>query len=167
MHYLLVNNARADTKGVSMAKHRRNRKNRQIYTGTPQETITVSDNRALRQALADEYRNIRRLGYQVNRIQVRVSDISDNQRRKDTRNLELHYRRNILNRILRRNSEPRLNTLEKVRYMNLRDMTYDLPKEHPICKKRQERKEVMFATGKAGKGGQKPMKKPLLNIRCK
>lgn len=150
-----------------MAKHHRNRRNRINYTGTPQETITVSDNRALRQALADEYRNIRRLGYQVNRIEVRTSDVSDNLRRKDVRNLELLHRRNILNRILRRNSDTKLKTLDKIRYVNLREMTYDLPKEHPICQKRKERKEVMFATGKAGKGGQKPMKKPLLNIRCK
>lgn len=154
-----------------MAKHRnRNRNTNRNFTGNPQETrhIVVSDDRALRQALADEDRNIRRLGHQLHRIEVRVADIPDNPRRKDTRNLELHRRRNILlNRILRRNSEPKLNLAEKVRYVNLREMTYDLPKEHPICQKRKERKEVMFATGKAGKGGQKPLRKPILNIRCK
>lgn len=150
-----------------MAHHHRNR--HRNYTGTPQETdtIRVSDNRALKQALADEYRNIRRLGYPVHRIEIRVADIPDNPPRKDTRNIESLRRRNILNKIIRRDSEPKLKLLEKAKYVNLREMTYDLPKEHPICQKRKERKEVLFATGKAGKSGQKPMKKPLLNIRCK
>lgn len=42
----------------------------------------------------------------------------------------------------------------------------DLPYDHPICRLRRERRELMFATHKAGKGGQKRPKQPVINIRC-
>lgn len=43
----------------------------------------------------------------------------------------------------------------------------DLPPEHPICRKREERRQIMFATGKAGKGGQKPRQNNNdIKIRC-
>lgn len=43
----------------------------------------------------------------------------------------------------------------------------DLPPEHPICIKREERRMVMFATGKAGKGGQNPRQNNNdIKIRC-
>lgn len=43
----------------------------------------------------------------------------------------------------------------------------DLPPEHPICIKREQRREMMFATGKAGKGGQRPRKQQNIQLRCK
>lgn len=42
----------------------------------------------------------------------------------------------------------------------------DLPSNHPVCVKRRERREIIFAKNKAGKGGQKKPKKPELTIRC-
>lgn len=41
-----------------------------------------------------------------------------------------------------------------------------LPSDHPICKERSERREVLFAKHKAGKGGQRPPRMPQLTIRC-
>lgn len=43
----------------------------------------------------------------------------------------------------------------------------DLPHDHPVCRERRERREVMFATHKAGKGGQKKPRQPELIVRCK
>ena len=43
----------------------------------------------------------------------------------------------------------------------------DLPPEHPICIKREERRMILFATGKAGKGGQQPRQNNNdIKIRC-
>lgn len=41
----------------------------------------------------------------------------------------------------------------------------DLPRQHPICVQRRERRELLFATGRAGKGGQRPRKRDTI-IRC-
>ena len=41
----------------------------------------------------------------------------------------------------------------------------DLPRHHPVCVARRERRQVMFAKRKAGKSGQKP-RKPSVIIRC-
>lgn len=43
-----------------------------------------------------------------------------------------------------------------------------LPAEHPLCKEREERREVLFAKNKAGKGGgkQKPPKIPKIDVKC-
>lgn len=41
-----------------------------------------------------------------------------------------------------------------------------LDREHPICREREERKQVLFAKNKAGKGGQKPPRLPQLTIKC-
>lgn len=43
----------------------------------------------------------------------------------------------------------------------------DLPPEHPICIRRQERRAVMFATGKAGRKGQRPRQQEQIKLRCK
>lgn len=43
----------------------------------------------------------------------------------------------------------------------------DLPPEHPICVQREIRREMMFALGQAGKGGQKPRKQENITLRCK
>lgn len=44
----------------------------------------------------------------------------------------------------------------------------DLPKEHPICIEREKRREVMFALGKSGKGGQIPRHQDNnIKLRCK
>lgn len=44
----------------------------------------------------------------------------------------------------------------------------DLPPEHPICIARHERREVLFALGKGGKGGQRPRRKDNnIKVRCK
>lgn len=44
----------------------------------------------------------------------------------------------------------------------------DLPPEHPICRERSERRAMMFATGKAGKGGQRPRRDTNnIKLRCK
>ncbi len=45
-------------------------------------------------------------------------------------------------------------------------MQVDLPHEHPICVQRRERRALMFATGKSGKGGQKTPRQPKLLVRC-
>lgn len=43
----------------------------------------------------------------------------------------------------------------------------DLPPEHPICINREKRREVMFATGKTGKSGQKPRRDNNdIKVRC-
>ena len=42
----------------------------------------------------------------------------------------------------------------------------DLPRNHPICIARAERRELMFATGKAGKGGQRPRRRLKEILRC-
>lgn len=41
----------------------------------------------------------------------------------------------------------------------------DLPRQHPVCVARRERREVMFAKRKAGRAGQRP-RKPSVIIRC-
>lgn len=41
----------------------------------------------------------------------------------------------------------------------------DLPRHHPICVLRRERREIMFAKHKAGKGGQRPRRKSVI-LRC-
>lgn len=131
------------------------------------QTITVSDNRALKHALAAVAEQ-RRLGYPEAKIHIRVSDIPDNTRpRKDARNLGSQVTRNRLNNLVFRRDPEKLTLTDKVRHFNAQDWSYDLPKDHPICKRRKERKEVMFATRKAGRGGQKSLKLPRINIRCK
>lgn len=42
----------------------------------------------------------------------------------------------------------------------------DLPKNHPICVARRERRELMFATRKAGKVGQRVRRKSVQILRC-
>ena len=43
----------------------------------------------------------------------------------------------------------------------------DLPPEHPLCVARQVRRAVIFATDKAGKGGQRPREQEQIKLRCK
>lgn len=45
----------------------------------------------------------------------------------------------------------------------------DLPHNHPVCVKRRERREVMFASRRTGKGAgrQKKPRIPVLTVRCK
>lgn len=48
-----------------------------------------------------------------------------------------------------------------------RTIKVDLPPEHPICIRREERRAVMFAQGKAGKGGQRPRRDNNdIKVRC-
>lgn len=47
-----------------------------------------------------------------------------------------------------------------------RDEQVFLNPEHPICREREERKQVLFAKNKAGKGGQKPPHLPQFIIKC-
>lgn len=42
----------------------------------------------------------------------------------------------------------------------------DLPKNHPICVLRRQRRELMFATGKAGSVGQRRRRKSGVILRC-
>lgn len=42
----------------------------------------------------------------------------------------------------------------------------DLPRNHPICVARAQRRELMFVTGKAGKVGQRPRSKSKEILRC-
>lgn len=48
-------------------------------------------------------------------------------------------------------------------------LNVDLPYNHPVCVERRERREIIFARRKAGKGSgkQRPPRLPELNIRCK
>lgn len=49
-----------------------------------------------------------------------------------------------------------------------RDETVYLPSDHPMCRQRRQRREVLFAKRKAGKGGgQKPPQLPKLLLKCK
>lgn len=49
-----------------------------------------------------------------------------------------------------------------------RDETVYLPSDHPLCRQRRQRREVLFAKRKAGKGGgQKPPQMPNLFLKCK
>ena len=49
-----------------------------------------------------------------------------------------------------------------------REIRVDLPPEHPICVQREIRREVMFATRRAGKGGQRPRaRNNNITLRCK
>lgn len=44
----------------------------------------------------------------------------------------------------------------------------DLPPEHPICIQREQRRELLFAFNKAGKGGQRPRRLDNnITLRCK
>lgn len=44
----------------------------------------------------------------------------------------------------------------------------DLPPDHPICVARSQRKEILFAENKAGKGGQRPRRQNNnIKLRCK
>lgn len=43
----------------------------------------------------------------------------------------------------------------------------DLPPEHPICIQRQMRRAAIFATGKAGRSGQRPRQQEQIRLRCK
>lgn len=43
----------------------------------------------------------------------------------------------------------------------------DLPPEHPICIRREERRAMMFASGKAGRSGQRPRQQEQIKLRCK
>lgn len=49
------------------------------------------------------------------------------------------------------------------------NLNVDLPYNHPVCVKRRERREIMFARHKAGKGSgkQRPPRQPELIVRCK
>ena len=47
-----------------------------------------------------------------------------------------------------------------------RDEQVNLHSSHPICREREERREVLFAKNKAGKGGQRPPRVPKLIIKC-
>lgn len=153
------------TLGEKMA-HRRHR-NRDSFN--PRKQIeTLPENRDMRLSLDSAFRNMPNRGFRLNSFDNRTVDILDNSRKETVRNVgSRNYRSpSQLERSLRREPE-KLNTLEKLKYFNARDLSYDLPNKHPICQRRQERREIMFATGKAGKGGQKPLKLPRINIRCK
>lgn len=57
------------------------------------------------------------------------------------------------------------NNLGLISGPQLGKIVVDLPRQHPVCVARRERREVMFANRKAGKGGQRP-RKPGVIIRC-
>lgn len=60
-----------------------------------------------------------------------------------------------------------LNQISLKNYVD-KTVTVDLPPEHPICRQREERREILFATGKTGKGGQKPRQQDNnIKLRCK
>lgn len=135
-----------------MPHHRKRHRN-----DTPR---TFPDNRIHHRILADP----RPLGYR-RAEPSRMDRLSDRIRRQDIRN---DVTRHALHQpASRRVDDPgRRLDLEQVRIQR-QDRIVDLPREHPLCQKRKERKEVMFATRKAGKGGQKPKKDPPITIRCK
>lgn len=47
-----------------------------------------------------------------------------------------------------------------------RDEKVLLPSDHPICKERAERRQILFAKKKAGKGGQKAPLLPKITVKC-
>lgn len=82
---------------------------------------------------------------------------------RDVRNLQDIREQDKLRARFSRETRKPLNTIQlngKIRV--------DLPPEHPICIARHERREVLFAQGKTGKGGQRPRRKDNnIKIRCK
>lgn len=57
------------------------------------------------------------------------------------------------------------NNLGLISGPKLGKIVVDLPRQHPVCVARRERRQVMFAKRKAGKVGQKP-RMPTVIIRC-
>ena len=65
---------------------------------------------------------------------------------------------------IRHNIRPDFNRYDYRRENVGRDETVYLPSSHPVCQEREERREVLFARRKAGKGGQKP---PIIRLTVK
>lgn len=92
---------------------------------------------------AEEFRNLRRI---------------DNEKIvQDLR--RLHIEHDIAN-----NRSPSYARYDYKRINVGRDEKVFLPSDHPICKEREERREVLFARRKAGKGGQNP---PIIRLTVK
>ncbi|WGL31343.1 hypothetical protein [Dipodfec virus UOA04_Rod_962] len=143
------------TPEIDMAHHRHRNRHRK-------HTITFPDNRNPRRLLDEHVR----LGYR-RAEPTRIDRLPDTLRRQAIRNLP--PRPQVHQPTLRRIDDPgRRLDLHQAQSRPIRQPDIvDLPREHPICQRRQERKEVLFAKRKAGKGGQKPMKLPRLLVRCK
>lgn len=150
--------------------HRIRRQNRTRLTNV------VPATRDLRQSLDFvENRRLRnlpdlRLTNQRERKRLRtVIDVPDNVLRLD-RQRELRQAQDInrYNQIRQAQAKFARKPLFKI---NLdRSLTVDLPPEHPICIRREQRRQMMFVEGKAGKGGRKnrpPRDTNLIKVRCK
>lgn len=90
-----------------------------------------------------------------------------NERRIDVGKAMQDLRRLHIQTDLRSNNiDPSGNRYHYERIKIGRDEQVNLPREHPICREREERREVLFAKNKAGKGGQRPPRMPKLLIKC-
>lgn len=96
----------------------------------------------------------------------RISPEKPNNRLSDTL---VHLRRLHINHELYHGIKPTYERLDYPvrRVNNVEEVT--LPLDHPLCKERRERKEVLFAKRKAGRGSgrQRPPKDPGIIIKCK
>lgn len=111
----------------------------------------------------DSARNLPNLGLRLNRIELRNIDVPA------TRRKILRQKLSPVKTVRSPAQEERTykNFLKNLKVMRTPvSKLVDLPPEHPICVQREQRKEILFAKGKAGKGGQKPRKIPDVIIRC-
>lgn len=97
-----------------------------------------------------------------------LDTISRNERRIDSGLDMQHLRRlHIQDDIRRNNIDPTGVRYDYRREYIGRDEVVTLPSEHPICRLREQRRQIMFAKHKAGKGGQKPPRLPKFILKCK
>lgn len=81
-----------------------------------------------------------------------------------------NMRRLHIQQELRRGTVPTYQQLDyKVRILPDMSQEVTLPLDHPICKERRARKQVLFAKNKAGRGAgrQRPPKDPGIVVKCK
>ena len=116
-----------------------------------------------------DWRNIfgRKLAEQRKRNRSELLESLDNMEtlrfdiNRDVRQVQRIYEQNRIRARISRETRKPLNVIQLNGQIRV-----DLPPEHPLCISRQTRREVMFATGKSGRGGQRPRKQENIILRC-
>lgn len=139
----------------------RNRKRRQARKLLNTEFIAVSAPREVKPSLPLDSVRVR-LDYQSQSLDRQFGDLPRIDNEKIVQNLRVqHIRHDLAN-----NQIPSYHRYDYKRIKIGRDEKVLLPSSHPICKEREERREVLFARHKTGKKGQNAPILPRLIVKC-
>lgn len=139
----------------------RNRKRRQDRKLLNTEFIAVSAPREVNPSLPFESVRVRP-DYKSQSLDRQFGDMPRIDKEKIVQDLRAqHIRHDLAN-----NQTPNYHRYDYKRIKIGRDEKVLLPSSHPICKEREERREVLFARHKTGKKGQNAPILPRLIVKC-